>query len=502
MFETVFTKRLILAILCCLFVAAPFVLTHYPPITDLAQHSAQIRLFLETLHSPEHSPYKIQWFTPYSLSYLVLGGSWALFGAENAGRVAILVIALLWIIAIHAIAAQRNRSGSSASIASLFALNHVFYWGFYSFAIGWPLFLLWFVLTAEHESSSPGFTEAMKWLATGLLLYVSHVLWFAAGVLWLILHGLVIRRAIGATLQRLLYLAPLFVAIWFWYPMFSSSSMSTPALWVTTPIERLSFSWLSDAALGGMRGLVESLVFGGVCVWIVLGVASHRKNLARTIDWELLAAAGMFFCLVMALPDKYMNTIRFGQRWMPPAVIMLLLAVPAPDVRPIFRQAAALVTVAAFCLVSTLAWVGFERTELSGLQEALDALPASSRVLGLSFVQKSRFVKGFPFIQTFAYSQALKGGTLNFSFAEFSPCLVVYKKPFVRPWTGGMEWFPRRVTESDLAYFEFALVNGTGRFHEAWAKNPRLSPVTRTGRWRLYRILPDPGEGKESSEHS
>jgi hypothetical protein len=173
-------------------------------------------------------------------------------------------------------------------------------------------------------------------------------------------------------------------------------------------------------------------------------------------------------------------------------MIMLVLAVPAPVFRPVLRRAVAVVAVAAFCAATSLAWLSFEKKELSGLGKALDALPARSRVLGLAFVQESQFIKGVPFIQIFAYSQALKGGALNFSFAEFSPCLVVYKKPFMRAWTGGMEWFPRRVRESDLDHFDYVLIGADDRLHSAWAGHPRISPVTATGRWRLYRILPKP----------
>ncbi len=362
-------------------------------------------------------------------------------------------------------------------------------------------------------------------------------------------QGIVFRKPVRKTLTRLAYVAPLVVVVGIWYPSLSGSSMATPPLWGSNPIWRLSFSWLSDAALGGIRGPAIPVFFAAALVWVLMSVVQHRKSLYRlrphpsplpdfrhsrergnpdwtpdqvrgdgiidkgpasvpvanspagtpaiqpdrvradgVIDKELLLAAGLFFAFALILPDKYMNTIRFSQRWMPPAMIMLLLAVPAPVLRPVLRQVAALVIVAAFCLATTATWERFERDELSGLKEALAALPASPKVLGLALVHRSNLIKGVPFIQIFAYSQVLKGGMLNFSFAEFSPCLVVFKDSSPKPWTGGLEWFPRLVKESDLQYFDYALINGTDQMHSVTRAQSRLVPVTTKGRWRLYRV--------------
>jgi len=482
------TKRLVPALLCCLFVAVPFLLVTYAPITDLPQHSAQIRLFLETLADPAASPYRIQWFTPYSLSYVLLGWSWGIFGAANAGTMAMLAIGILWVLAIHLTASTRNRSTAAATLGCLFIFNHVVSWGFYSFAVGWPVFLLWFALVGQEPPRGFSPRDCLVWLCAGLLLYMSHVLWFAVGVGWLLLRSLVFRTSLKGLGIRLAYLIPVGAAVWIWYPALASSSMSTPALWTRSAFERLSLDWFTDAALGGIHGWAEPLVICGVLAWIPVALLHNRENLKALIDWELLLASLAFFILALALPDKYMNTIQFGVRWMPESVVLLLLALPAPNVRPYLEQVFSLAVVAGFCVAVSTAWMNVQRYELSGLTEALAALPAAPRVLGLDFVRHSRFVKGWPFIQTFAYAQVFKGGTLNFSFAEFSPCLVVYKRPFRRPWTGGLEWVPGRLKESDLDFFDFALVGGNEKVHGTTLANSRMKAVTKDGVWRLYRI--------------
>lgn len=481
--------RWILSALCCVAVAVPFLTVQFPPITDLSQQTAQIRLFLETLHSPEGSQYKIQWFTPYSLSYLLLGLSWAFFGPENAGRIAMLAIGLIWVLAIHVVSSRRGRPETAPVLSSLFFFNHVLYWGFYSFALGWPAFLLWF--TVITKESAPGFSakDGLTLVAVALLLYLSHVLWFIAGLCWLGLYSLVFRRPLGRLIRQIACLVPLIIAVMVWYPVFAESSMATPPLWGTNPLERVSFSWLTDAALGGIHGPAEPVMFACCLGWIAVGLLQNRGTLKSSIDWQLLLASGMFLVYALCLPDKYMNTIRFSHRWMPAAAIAFLAAMPGPVVRPFLRQAAALVIVGAFCLVTAGAWYGFQHKELSGLKQSLHALPESPKILGLSYFQHSEFVKGRPFIQVFAYAQVLKGGMLNFSFAQFSPCLVVYKKTFASPWTNGLEWFPTRATETDLTYFDFVLVNGTEAIQKDIGSIPFLAPATSEGRWRMYRVL-------------
>lgn len=493
-------SRSILAFLCCFGIAVPFLVTAFPPITDLPQQSAQIRLFLETIADPAHSPYRIQWFTPYSSSYIFLGGSWAVFGPTNAGRIAMLAIGLLWTIAIHLTAYGRDRSAASATLASLFFFNHIIYWGFYSFALGWPAFLLWLHVTRDGSPNAASrwsertfsASDCLVWVGAALLLYLSHVLWLVAGIVWFVVYSVVFRKPLRAVLIRAAYLAPVIVAVAIWYPRLTQSTMDTPALWGTGPLARLSFTWLTDAALGGLKGPAESIAFGVVLAWLAISLVERGRRILAETDSELLLAAGFLFALVLVLPDKYMNTIRFDHRWLPPAMVLMLLAVPPPEVRPLVRRAVALLTMAAFSLTVSLVWLKFERVELSGLQASLAALPENPRVLGLSMLPESEFIEGKPFVQTFAYSQVMKGGGLNFTFAEFPSCLVVYKNPRKPPWTVGLEWFPEKVKESDLNYFDFALINGDENIHRVTEQESRLRPVTREGRWRLYRIVQSP----------
>jgi hypothetical protein len=477
--------RLVAFVTCALLVALPFLVVTLAPVTDLPQHLAQIRLLHEALADPD-GPYRVQWFTPYLLGYLPLGVAWYASPGVAAGRIAMLMLAGLWIVAVHWLAFRRARGAAGAILASTLFYNHVTYWGYYSFILGWPVFLLWFLLTARSDHLPFRWSDGLRYLGAAGLLYLSHALWLAAGVAWLLLRSLADRTPVRTVALQLASISPVLVVAALWYRQLSG--FSSPTRWITTPSARLSLSWIVDSTLGGLQGTVESTLFCALASWVAVGIYQHRDRLAAHVDRDLCLAAGFFFALALVLPQLHQNTVAFASRWQPLAAIALLLGVPAPTWDRRFRNAAALVVLAVFILVTSLAWVRFEKEEWAGLPETLAALPANPRVIGLDYVKSSPIIRGRPFLQGFAYAQVVRGGRLNFSFAEFGPMAVVYKTPPARLWTHGLEWFPERVTPSDFSHFDYAIVHADGWQHASLTVSRNLTPVTGKGRWRLYRI--------------
>ena len=481
--------RLAALVLCGLLIAIPFLAVRFPPITDLPQHLAQIRLLHEALAAPD-GPYRIQWFTPYLLAYVPLAGAWQVAPGAAAGRVAMLVLAMLWTLAIHGLAYGRGRPVAAAILASALFYNHATYWGFYSFAIGWPVFALWFLLTTRPPAERFRARDALLYLATACLLYLSHALWLAAGVAWFVLRSVVARTPLRAAALQAASFAPVLVLAGIWYPHLSAAGFSSPTRWFVTPTGRLSFSWIVETTLGGLRGPVEYVLVAALAVWVGLGLYQNRERLGARLDRDLCLVAALFLALALILPNLHQNTIAFASRWQPVAAIALVLGVPPPAWDRAARNVAALAVVSVFVVATTLAWVRFERSEFAGLPESLAALPANQRVIGLDYVKTSPTIKGRPFLQGFAYAQVVRGGTLNFSFADFAPMVVVHRAPrTARPWTRGIEWNAEKATVSDLAHFDYAIVNADARNHGALAAAMReLRPVTGQGQWRLYRI--------------
>jgi hypothetical protein len=459
----------------------------FPPITDLPQHAAQVRLFGETLGQPD-SPYKIQWMTPYSLVYAVLGAAWLAVGPMNAGRIGMLLVALLWIAMLHLLAARLKRPPLAVSLASLLFFGHILYWGFYQFAFGWIVFMGWVWLT--QVSFKNRLREAAAFFAASAVLYFAHVLWFVVAIGWLAAQHVLLRPAWQRTAARLAGAVPLIILAFLWYPSLAEYGFRSKTVYSTALFQRLWPAFLVDASFGGLRGSVEFIFFGLVVAWLFLGFWQNRRDIRMGMNRELFFFSLFFLLLAFVLPDLYTNTTRFWQRWVPPALVFLLLGLPAPRMNKNILTAFVALAAAGFFLVTSLNWIAFEKSEMSGLKESLSALPHAPRVVGLSFIKDSAIVRGRPFIQTFAYSQVLKGGQLNFSFADFGPSLVVYRQRRHLPWTSGLEWYPERAKKGDLLFFDYALVNADEKAHETIASEAYLKPVTGEGRWRCYKVLP------------
>ena len=464
----------------------PILITPYPPATDLPQHLAQVRLFVEALKD-HGGPYVINWAAPGNLIYVIIFVLRSVLPSAWVARAVLILLVFLWIATIHLLSSARGRPVAAAIVASLLVFNQSFYWGFLNFLTGFPAFILWFVLTT-------GAARNRSWklyaglVGTSFLLYGSHALWLAAGGAWLVLIGLLKRIKVKEFILRLATLIPCGLVALLWYPRMSlaraASGFDVAPHW--SPLFDRLASFV-DAAFGGIRGPVEIMVFVFLYGWCGLSVWQNRRRLEGLLDRDMLAAGGFFLAIVIIAPDKFMNTIFFGSRWFAVAMIFLLLTLPVPSIRRFPAKAVAFAIAAAFFLITAIAWHKYGTEELSGFRESLEQISPSSSVLGLDLVKSSEFIKGRPFLQLFAYAQVFKGCELNFSFAEHYSGLVAYKAKREILWTPGLEWFAVKVKRTDFAFFDYVLVNGLEADHKTLSSFRELSSMTVSGRWRLYK---------------
>jgi len=211
----------------------------------------------------------------------------------------------------------------------------------------------------------------------------------------------------------------------------------------------------------------------------------------------LLLASGLLWAIAFLGPDKFANTLEFNGRFFPPAMALLLLALPAPRLSPGLANLGAVAILLALSAVTALSWVRFEAEDLSGLKEAVEAVPEGSRVLGLDLRKQSAIVKGRPFIQAAYWVQAARGARPYFSFAEHGVGLVSCR---IRPSgpTPGLEWSSELVKPSDFKYFDHVIANGSEEVHKALFLTFGLEAVTYQGAFRLYRVPSMPNPGGES----
>ena len=146
---------------------------------------------------------------------------------------------------------------------------------------------------------------------------------------------------------------------------------------------------------------------------------------------------------------------------------------------------ASLIALGMLILTTASIWRKMERIEYSGLSAALQKLPEKPTLLGLSFYQNSKYIRGFPFVHTVAYGQLQRGGRINSSFASvpFSP--VVFRDTS-QAWSAGLEMFPDRLRAGDLEHFTHVLVAAPAKIHRSICSEYGLVPMAPSGRWRLY----------------
>lgn len=399
-----------------------------------------------------------------------------------------MLLVLLWVGAIFLLASNRHRPFENAVLASTLVFNLTLYWGFLNFLIGWPFFALWLIHSLKQIDKKGWFLLVIL----SLLLYASHVMWFLLGSIWLLVYSLLHWKGWKSALYRLSSLAPIGIAASIWYPQLAFARFirfDVAAYWITSPFQRLLPSYIVDSMFGGIKGHLEPSIALAILVWIVLALYSNRHNLKEKTDSQLLWCAAIFIAIMLFAPEKYLNTIYFSQRWFPCGVILLLIALPRPKFNRNVVLIVPITLLTIFSILTTKAWYLFEQRELSGLRNSLNKIPENQRVLGLDYVKTSSFIKGRPFLQIYAYAQALRGADLNFSFAEHSSGIVAYKKPRNVPWTLGLDWNAEEVRYKDLRYFDYVLINGSNEVHSRYSAIPYLRPVTLNERWHLYKVV-------------
>jgi hypothetical protein len=485
-------KQLIFLMLFCgVLVAAPFFLVHFIPSTDLPQHLAQIRLVQDVLKEPHQDKYAIEWLGANTLVYYLLQLNWMVFSPVASGKMAVLEIALAWVVSIFFLAHRKKRSLYGAALACVFIFNASLYWGFLNFLIGFPIFVLWYFIVIENRKRRATAGEIATIIGMSFLLFLAHALWLLVGLLLLAAAAIYRRAGVKEILVKALALVPVGIYSIYWFPKLAAIRtqlhFDTAAHWVTPPWERLFPQVLTDSLLGGLRGPTEALVLAGVAVWIGLSLLTNRKQIKKSTNKEFLFIGICLTAIVLFAPEKYVNTIYFASRWAPVAMIFFLLALPQPRLKEpvVFAGAALLLTILSF--TTCFYWVRFEKYENSGLDESLQKITEDANVIGLDFVQNSELICGRPFLQTFSYAQVLHGGGLNFSFAEHHSGILSFAHiDTAYYWTQGLEWHPERVRVRDFARFDYALINGKEDVHRVFASLPFLTPVTSSGMWRLY----------------
>ena len=465
------------------FMVWPLGAARYPPIEDLPQHLAAIRV----LHSWGDASFGFQQYfelalrqTQYLSYYLLADGLAYLVDLELANRILIVasVAAIPYALAYLLGALERDR------VLALFALpltyNAHLILGFINFLMAIPAALIGLGLCAQQcRVHSRGRAIALGLVAT--FCFFCHVVPFALLVLGAVL--LCVQRSLR---RSALLLAPLLPALMVgaaWMMQSPAGKATLNAAAGGDAEERAVYqpfdvslrdlpNWLTDV-FHGPEGL-EQLKYLAALLLVTLVIGSARALYMQPWRHAVSLAPGSFVRLVplvpltaaayFLLPSGYAWIWPIAQRFPLLALIWLVPVLPKPPRVALVGIVAALLWLgAAHQQQARHAFARFEQDEVGAFDQALAAIPAGQRVMGLIYGRGSQHVKFSPFIHFVAYYQARRGGAVMFTFADFPQSPFRFREdnrpPRVPPrW----EWLPQRVKPADMRWYDYVLVRGGG----------------------------------------
>jgi hypothetical protein len=417
-----------LILACILAFALVFAQARRPPVLDLGQQLDQVRLLEEAL-SAGASELRIDWTGPNKLGYLPLLVAFGLAPEGWVPRVALILLACGWLASVHRLAAIAKRPPASALVASTLLLGSSFYAGFFNFLLGIAGLAYWtWALRDEERDRSFGRVFVVS-LGGVALFYLAHLLWLVVGgfaVATFVLLNRFRGREVAARALAVIVFAPLVLG---GALALETGGWQSSSAMIVAPLERLTnAATATSIVFGGIRGPVEPLLFSALLLWIAFGLLRSVRSPEEPIHRFLLIAGAIFLACAFLLPDKVDKTIFFAWRWGAPGFVALVLAVPPPS-----RRARLLVGAAAILLlqlaVTARAWSEFDRFEMAGFDECLEALPEGARLFGADAQMESPRFRVSPFFQMLGYAGVERGAELNFSFGDYASSLVVRRVP-------------------------------------------------------------------------
>ena len=480
----------------------PLWLVPYPPMQDVAQHLAAIRV----IHSYNDPFYGFaQHFELHLLrtQYLAYYEACHLLAYLVDVRTANLLVISAVIVAIPYAGRALLRALGRDPLMALWLVpltyNAHLISGFLNFISAIPLMLYGLSLGVRQQVHY----ERRRAIGLSLLLllcFFTHVVPFALLCLGL---GLL---ALGRSARRMALAwwpaLPSLLAVLLWLSRSPAGVATAEAAGLAQGVQRVSFRpyqnalrelpmWLTEVFAGkedlaSLKAYACSLL-ALIVVFPILrapstALSSTRQALRfRLLPLPLVCAVGYF-----VLPSGYGWIWPIAERFPLLALYSILPALPRP--RPWARAVAlsgALLFSGWHVQQASTAFFGFDE-EVGDFDAALAAIPPRKSVMGLIFDRGSRHIRFSPFLHYVAHYQVQKGGMVMFTFADFPQSPFSFKPqgrpPKVPPrW----EWMPQRVDPRRIAgHYEYLLVRG--RLSTRILRSRLYDPIFRGKRWSVY----------------
>ncbi len=471
----------------------------YPPIQDLPQHLAAIRILVDhgdpALRFADYFELDLG-RTQYLAFYLVAVLLSQVVSVATATKLLITASLVGAPYALRRLLVALGRDPRLALFALPLAWNAHLVLGFLNFVAAIPLALLGLALAVELRQAANR-RKAVALGALTLVCFYTHVVPF--GFLGLGAALVLMGEGWRATVERWLPLVPGGVAMLAWTQLSPAGQATVNA------------SSLGEAAAGPTPVFSPwGRAFGELPGWLTDVLHTERDEQLLFVTGLL----GMGFLVAGRLPETSPGQLASRDRlallaplaalayfvaptsydWIWPinarfpllALLFLVPFLPAPRGLRAHALFGALAVVGALHVSEVVRAFDAFDDEVGELDEAMAQVPQGQRVAGLIFDRGSRVVRFSPFIHSVAHLQAVRGGAVMFTFADFPQSPIRYRDdarpPPVPPrW----EWMPERVDpERDLDWYDWVLVRGgPGRI----ARAASFEAVFEGPRWSVWR---------------
>ena len=482
-------ERLFLAMVFLAIV--PLWIGRYLPLVDLPQHAGQVVVLRELWAGDAGLAdiFRVNWFTPYLLGYLLL----YLFALVLPITTATQLLISLSVAAIPLLTGRLLRVAGADQrwkwLAIPCSFGFAFYWGFLSFFVAAPLCLLFLIQTIRFVNA-PSVRTGILIALFAMALFFCHiiVLGFASLVALGYVWGASYRDPKALFLRSLPYAAPLpLIVLWM------AVTYSTEARVQSDPISfgSLSYRLMQLAVQPAGRddfslSPTTVLIVTASVLWLPwLSGARFNKRPERWLPFVL----GLL--VFLASPHYVFNAAYFYQRLGMFLVPLWLMTWDAPQrQRSIDRIAIAVVV---FWAATTIGRFAAFARESQSFVNVMAALEPGHRAAAMVYDNRSPLFALPVYLHFPLWYQATHRGVVDFNFGEFYSQMARYRPEVGPRITETVAWHPiafRWDVNGGASYDYFIVKSGFDVSNEIFKdKRAAVALLTNSGWWWVYRKL-------------